>query len=341
MTPDARPAPRLPRLLRHRLVWGFSFALVLALSAFVVINASRAYSVAFGSIWFLAFLPAYLCALICFIGDPERTKPKSFYWSVPLVFGLIVVVGSAFILHEGVMCLVMLSPIWLAFGWLGAFLVRGNRVQKIDPDIFRSSIIFLPLLSGVIESQIPITPHAVTLTREIIVHATPAEIWPFAMQNRAISSDEGIWTVSQNIIGLPRPRATTVKGHGVGAVRTAYWGDYINFEEKITQWQPGKLLAWDFSFTNSTLQDYTDKHIAPDGQFLKIDSGDYTLTPLTPDTTRLTLTTNYIAKTHVNAYAELWGELFLGDVQNNILAILKARAEAVHAAHPQAATPPA
>ena len=64
---------------------------------------------------------------------------------------------------------------------------------------------------------------------------------------------------------------------------------------------------------------------------LKIDSGYYMITPLTDKTTRLTLRTNYIAKTHVNAYAELWGEILLGDIQNNILAIIKQRAEARHA----------
>ena len=43
--------------------------------------------------------------------------------------------------------------------------------------------------------------------------------------------------------------------------------------------------------------------------------------------TLLTLRTNYIAKTHVNPYARLWGEILLGDIQSNVLAIIKQRAE--------------
>jgi hypothetical protein len=78
------------------------------------------------------------------------------------------------------------------------------------------------------------------------------------------------------------------------------------------------------------LQHHTDEHIAPDGPLLKIDTGDYRLTPLPDGTTRLTLRTNYVAMTHVN-FARWWGELLLGDIQDNVLAVVKQRAEARHA----------
>ena len=67
-------------------------------------------------------------------------------------------------------------------------------------------------------------------------------------------------------------------------------GDHINFEERIVDWQTGRKLGWAFNFTNSSVQDYTDKHISPDGVFLKIDSGDYVLRPISSDMTEVTLT---------------------------------------------------
>jgi hypothetical protein len=312
---------------RGRILAGFTLALVIALSAYILINASKANSVAFASLWFLAILPAYLCALICYVGDPAMERPRSFYLSVPPVFGAIVCLGSAVFLREGVICLVMLAPIWLSFGWLGVYILRRVRKGRDDPARFQASLLFLPLMCGGVESQIPVVEQPVTLTRSIVIEATPAQIWPFAVANAHIGNDEGQWNFTQSILGLPRPRATTLSGHGVGAIRTAYWGDHINFEERITQWQPGRRLGWAFAFTNSSLQDYTDRHIAPDGQFLKIDTGDYTLTPMDAGRTLLTLRTNYIAKTHVNPYAQLWGEILLGDIQSNVLAIIKQRAE--------------
>ena len=37
--------------------------------------------------------------------------------------------------------------------------------------------------------------------------------------------------------------------------------------------------------------------------------------------------THYWMRTPVNIYAALWGEFFLGDIENNLLALVKQRAE--------------
>ncbi|WP_298164062.1 SRPBCC family protein [Novosphingobium sp.] len=328
-SPHPEPA-RQDRRTRGRVIAGFTLALAISFGAFVLISAFSSAGVVFGSVWFLAFLPAYLCALICYVGDPDGTKPARFYGSVPLIFGAIVIVGSIAILREGVICLIMLAPLWLLFGWLGAIVMRRMRNQPVDPNTFRSTLIFLPLFSAGLESQLPVTHDQVTLTREVVIRARPDEIWPYAVSIPHIAASEGRWTFTQNVLGLPRPRATTITERRKGGVRTAWWGDRINFEERITHWEPGRRLGWAFAFRNTTLQDYTDKHISPDGEFLKIDTGDYVLTPLADGTTRLTLRTNYIAKTHVNPYAAFWGEILLGDIQNNVLAIIRQRAEARH-----------
>ncbi len=331
MQDDIAPTKPPGRWLKQRVLSGFALALAIALSAYLLFNLSKAASVWFASFWFLALLPALLCALICYVGDPNQSRPASFYWLVPLALVGMVDAGSVVFLHEGVICLIMLSPIWIGMGWAGAFLLRAQRRRATGRKTLQSSLLVIPLVAAVVEAQIPRPHEPVLLTRSVLVRAAPADIWPYAVSNRAIGPREGRWTITQNIIGLPRPRATVMNGAGVGAVRTAYWGDHINFEERITRWAPGQTLGWRFNFANSSLQDYTDKHISPDGLFLKIDTGDYTIRPVSPGLTRLTLNTRYIAMTHVNLYARLWGEFLLGDIQDNILTIIKDRAEAAHA----------
>lgn len=331
MQPDAPPTKTSRGRLLRRLLSGFALALTLALSAYVLLSASKAGSPWFASLWFLSLLPGVLCALICYIGDPDQTRSMAFYWLVPAVLIGIVDVGSAFFLHEGVICLIMLSPLWLVSGWAGAFILRWQR-GKVGRNTLQSSFLLIPLIAGAVEAQIPRPHEEVALVRSIVVHAAPEDIWPYAVSNRSIGPHEGRWTITHNIIGLPRPRATAISGDGVGAVRTAYWGDNINFEERITQWSPGRKLGWRFNFSNSSLQNYTDKHISPDGALLKIDSGDYVIRRISPGLTELTLTTRYIAMTHVNPYAKLWAEFLLGDTQENILTIIKARAEAAASA---------
>lgn len=313
------------RRLNGRLLSGFALALAIAFSAFVLFSASRAGSIWFASLWFLALLPAVLCALICYIGDPDKTRSVGFYWLVPVVLGVIVCLASAFILHEGVICIVMLSPVWLLSGWAGALIMRSQRHRR--GGTLQSSFLIIPLAAAMVEAQLPMPHEAVSLSRTVVVCAAPEDIWPYAVSSRDIGEQEGRWTITHNILGIPRPKESTVVGTGVGAVRTAYWGDHVNFEERIVAWAPGRKLGWDFNFTNSSVQDYTDKHISPDGEFLKIESGDYVLRPISPGLTEVTLTSRYVAKTHVNPYAKLWGELMMGDIQANVLTIIKTRAE--------------
>ncbi|HVI34412.1 SRPBCC family protein [Phenylobacterium sp.] len=290
-----------------------------------MLSASRAGSAWFASIWFLALLPALLSALICYIGDPDRTRSEVFYWWVPVILCGLVSAASIFFLREGVICLIMLAPIWMGSGWVGAFIMRSQRNRRGRS--VQSSFLIIPLVAAMVEAQLP-TPHeTVVLTRSIVVHASPEDIWPYAVSSRGIGPDEGRWTITHNLIGMPRPRQSVVDKLGVGGVRTAYWGDHVNFEERIVEWVPGRKLGWRFNFTNSSVQDYTDRHISPDGEFLKVDSGDYTLRRIADGKTELTLTTRYIAKTRVNPYAKLWGELMMGDVQDNVLTVIKDRAE--------------
>lgn len=324
-----KQAPRLLDVFQHRrarsAASGFALALVIALSAYLLFASSRWGLPWFGSIWFLALLPALLSALICYIGDPDRNRSAEFYWRVPLVLCGLVCAASIVFLREGVICLVMLSPIWLASGWLGAFAMRSQR--KRAGRTVQSSFLIIPLLAGLVEAQIPVSHETVTLSRSILVRAEPEDIWPFVVSSRGIGASEGRWTITHNLIGVPRPRETVVDRPGVGGVRTAFWGDHINFEERIVEWAPGRKLGWRFNFTNTSVQDYTDRHISPDGEFLKVDSGDYSLRRVSAGTTELTLTTRYIAKTHVNPYAKVWGELMMGDVHENVLTIIKDRAE--------------
>lgn len=324
MAQDPRPPARRPLFMR-RLLSAFALAMAIALSAFFLMSASQSGSIWFASLWFLGLLPAVLCALICYIGDPHRNRPAGFYWAMPIILIGIVWVASIVILREGVICVVMVSPVWLGSGWAGAFLMRSQRRRR--GRTVQSSFLIIPLLAGMVEAQIPYPNETVAVSRSIRIQAPPETIWTYAVSSRDIALSEGRWTLTHNLIGMPRPRDSITVGTGVGAVRTAYWGDNVDFQERITTWQPGRELGWRFHFANSSVQDNTDRHISPDGEFLTVHSGDYVMRRVSADTVELTLTTRYIAKTHVNPYARLWGELMMGDIQDNVLTIIKDRAE--------------
>ena len=74
-----------------------------------------------------------------------------------------------------------------------------------------------------------------------------------------------------------------------------------------------------FDFGDSAGWEFTDAHLNPGSKHMQIRRGGYRLERLAGGKQRLTLHTDYTARTHLNSYAALWGELFLGDISENLL----------------------
>lgn len=129
------------------------------------------------------------------------------------------------------------------------------------------------------------------------------------------------------MLGIPRPIGARLVGGGIGADRYADWGERIKFRERITQWAPGKRLGWRFIFDDVAGWGYTDRHLMPNSAYFTVTKGGYSMEPLAGGRTRVTLDTHYRITTPVNGYSELWGQVFLGDLETNLLALVKGRAE--------------
>lgn len=161
----------------------------------------------------------------------------------------------------------------------------------------------------------------------MVVDAPPEKIWPLLVAIPGIGHDEGIRTVTHDWLDVPRPSdARLFRGDGE-LVRVARWGDDIRFEEQITEFVPDRAIGWRFAFPDNSVQRYTDRHISPDGPMLRIETGRYDLAELPDGRTRLILTTSYSMRTRLGWYLGWWGERLLGDVSENVLAIVAARAE--------------
>jgi hypothetical protein len=65
----------------------------------------------------------------------------------------------------------------------------------------------------------------------------------------------------------------------------------------------------------------------PDSRYFRVTTGGYRMEPMGGGRTRVTIHTRYWMQTPVNAYSRLWGEVFLGDIEANLLALIRQRAE--------------
>ena len=277
---------------------------------------------------FLAVLPAALSAFICYVADPLARKLLGSYLMVPVWLVLGVSVLALVMLREGIICILMLAPIWLLTGLAGAGATYALRRRLGNGRSYVSALALAPLLVMAAEPHLPRPEAEMTVARSIEIAAPPETVWPLLEGAGAIGAEEGIWNVTQSLIGVPRPQSARLEGQGIGALRRAEWQRGIHFDEVITEWEPLRRIGWVFRFGDHQGWEITDAHLMPDSTYMQIRRGGYSLTPLPDGRVHVRLETTYWMRTPVNGYAALWGELLLGDLETNVLAILKARAEA-------------
>ena len=282
---------------------------------------------------FALLQPAAICAFIAVVGDPLRTRGLRFYMLVPLVSAVGMVLVSFFLLKEGAVCIAMLAPIWTLAGMAGTGIAWKLRPRSDESAVLAETfrvhaLLVFPMLALIVESALPVPEAHRTVTSEVVIDAPAEAIWPLMEGMGAVSPDEGEWNVTQSLVGIPRPQMARLDGEGVGARRHARWDYGVHFDEVVNRWEPRHAIHWDFDFADSAGWDITDPHLRPDGPYMRIESGGYTLEPLGDGRHRLRLHTSYTAQTHFNGYAAFWGSLFLGDIQDNVLEIIRQRAEA-------------
>lgn len=148
---------------QRRSGWGeagtlFLLCAVAAAIAYVLLSAVVAGSLSGTiSLTFLLVLPAALSALISYGADPSGTRSLGFYAAMPFLSWIAVVAAGALALGEGVLCILMLTPLWLLGGLVGSILTYSARRRMRDRRrLFAGTALLLPLLSAQIEAALPV-----------------------------------------------------------------------------------------------------------------------------------------------------------------------------------------
>lgn len=318
------PRPFRPAALR--MLAASSVALAFSWGVYLLLNATRPDSGTIGFA-FLLVLPAAVSGFVAYVADPWKTRSHVSYLLVPVWLLAAVVVLSLFVLREGTICVVLLAPLWVGSGAAGAEITYRLRRRVRDTRTFCLSVLALPLIAVQVEPLVPLPTAGHSVSTSIIIRATPAQVWPLLRGVPDVGAGEGRWNLTQNLLGVPRPRGAYLPVGGIGADRLARWDHGITFRERVTEWRPGRRLAWRFHFDNMAGWGYTDRHLLPDSSYFRVTTGGYRADPIAPGVTRVTLHTEYLVRTPVNAYAAWWGRLFLGDLHGNLLGMIKDRAE--------------
>jgi len=226
--------------------------------------------------------------------------------------GLIAILMSFFFLGEGFICLLIVSPLIFGFIISGAFIGRAmfkKRNQKLNISI-------VSLLLGIfIVDSLSDHYHENMVSDEILIHASPAEIWQHVVAFDPISQKENYWLFK---IGMPSPMATTVSEHKLGANRKCIFSNGYIFDEKIVKFDVNKNLIFDI--VDQPKDPEIMGHIdIKRGQFILKDNGNGTTT----------LIGNSWYNLHVfpTWYYDLWAESITRNVHFRVMEHIKLLSE--------------
>lgn len=327
---DSRTTERL--LPDRRLVIaGIATGLLYGLMFRVVFGANR-FQTALGvmTVAFIFVVPFALGYLTVAIG--ERSGPWP-WWArllLPMVTGVITLGAGLVLAWEGIICIALWLPLTGTMAILGGFTAAlvGLLVRRVRARTTLTCIVaLLPLVIAPVEKQRPLPDEIRSVHTSVDINADPAVVWRAISRVRAFAPEEHgfSWT---HLIGFPLPVEATLNREGIGGVRHASFEGGVEFIERVTAWEPGRRLAFTVHADPTAIPMRTlDTHVTVGGEFFDVLQGEYVIEPLSTGVVRLHLTSRHRLSTRFNAYARLWTDFVMADVQRYILARLDARCE--------------
>ena len=243
----------------------------------------------------------------------RKTNLKNYqYFLVAIANTLVAVALSALFIGEGYLCLLIVSPLIIAFVTVGMFIGKkmfGKKDNRLNIS-FAAVLLFLFLVDGFSEHHFE---NCVSDT--ILIKAPPEKVWNYVVAYEPNPVNNEFWLFR---IGMPSPVQSTVDGYKVGAGRKCIFSNGYTFDEKMTVYKPNQDLMFDI------VRQPRDPEIMGHidilkGQFLLHDNHDGTTT----------LTGNSWYRLHVFPawYYDLWASTIVRQVHIRVMHYIKALSE--------------
>jgi uncharacterized protein YndB with AHSA1/START domain len=281
------------------------------------------------SIAFLLLVPFGLGVLTAALAPPRERPPWLYWLLMPLVSAGLLLGASLLLAWEGAICIVMAAPIVLTMALMGGLAVglvttyRGRR--SVRPGAVAGCLV-LPFLFAPFEAGLPRPQGLRDVTTRVEIAAAPEQVWRELVRVPRITDAEqtpGLF----HAIGIPRPLEATLSHEGVGALREAHFEGGLRFHERVTEWEPGRRLAFTIEIDPQTVSSAVlDRHVRVGGAIFDVTYGRFELEP-SPRGTRLHLHSQHRLSTTLNAYAGLWSDAVMQDIQRNICNVIRSRSE--------------
>ena len=242
--------------------------------------------------------------------------------------------GLLLLAFEGVICIAMAAPLGLglsAIGGVVGYWIQENRWKPTGRPLTMGIVLaMMPLWMG-LDSKVEGEPPRLVVHSSIEINAPPEVVWGKVVTFTEIP-EEREWLFHT---GIAYPIRATITGSGAGAVRRCKFttGDFV---EPIEVWDAPRLLRFGVTENPPPMEELTPyHHIEPPhlkGYFVS-QQGQFELTPLPGNRTRLTGTTWYTDRIWPSAYWELWSDYIIHRIHMRVLQHIQSDAERAAKSH--------
>jgi hypothetical protein len=282
---------------------------------------------------FIYLSPLIVGAVTVYVAERRQRRSWAYYFWAPFLANILYVLGTLLVMIEGLVCAVIIAPLFAALGALGG-LIMGLVCRVTNwPKRALYSVAILPLVLGAAETNVPLPDQIGAVERAVVIDATPDQIWRQLLNAENIRPEEvdRAWLFR---IGVPVPLAGTTRETPEGLSRRVTMGKGIYFDQVSTDWKENRHVRWTYRFYADSFPAYAlDEHVVIGGHYFDLKETSYTLTPQ-GKYTELRVRMQYRVSTRFNWYADPVARALFRNLEEVNLEYYRRRSEALRDAHP-------
>ena len=225
---------------------------------------------------------------------------------------LIAIALSAVFMGEGIICIIIVSPLVLAFMWIGVLI--GKYILPKNRTRLRAST-FLLLIILFVYDTFSEHHYINEVTDEMTINASPERVWKYVAEHPVNTTRPDYWLFK---VGLPNPVQSIVTGDTVGSERKCIFSNGATFDELVVESKHARRYTFDIC------KQPEDPEIIG---HIEIRRGQFILEGNADGTTRLVGKSWYRLKVYPVWYYGIWAEDITREVHLRVMEHIRILAE--------------
>jgi hypothetical protein len=240
---------------------------------------------------FIYFSPILVGAVTVYVAERTQRRTWKYYFVAPFFANCLYVAGTLLILVEGLICAIVIVPLFAVLGGLGGLAMGAICRFTGWPKPTLYCVAALPFLVGAMETHVRWAEKTGAVERSVVIDAPPHLVW-------------------KQILSAPDIRPEEIEN------------------EIITDLRELQYLRWTYRYYEDSFPPRAlDDHVKLGGHYFDITDSSYTLTPSGAGTL-LRVQMHYRVSTRFNWYADPVARLLLGNLAGINLDYYRGRSEA-------------